>query len=332
MNAENAATAICAMAQLPEFQVTPSITKSLQDLHLASKARLLLAMDKRTSHMNVKIRANDRIAYITYLPQQVKDAGKITDVLEQLRDIKEIICTEAETNILWIQEKFDRDDSSYRDVDMLAKTLDAAVELIEITPSDTLEQLTSIDQETERRTESWRETGIMDDKAEEDSKDSSGISKIYERLIKDGHAGGKRIIKGSQKTLLNAIDRSTRYRLIILDNIFMSKGHEARIRQIREWSNFISDNLKIPVLTLDEIHTKYRFGIRDIIRMMIFAIITAILILLIFQFDEKILSFLSRDSIGWKILAAVAVFIFVPFFAYIYSTVTRLFLKMIKFE
>ena len=154
----------------------------------------------------------------------------------------------------------------------------------------------------------------MDDKTEEDLKDDSGISKIYERLIKDGHAGGKRIIRCSQKTLLNAIDRSLRYRLIILDNIFVSKGHETRIRQIREWSNFISDNLKIPVLTINDIRIKYRFGIKDIIKLTFFVLITAILMVFIFQYDDKILSFLTREGIIWRIIAAVVVFIFVPLF------------------
>jgi cytidylate kinase len=332
MNVENAATAVCAMAQLPEFQVTPSIIKSLQDLHLASRARLLLAMDKRTSHMNIKIRASNSVVYVTYLPQQVREAEMITEVLTQLEGAREIICTEAETNILWIQEAFDPEDDSYNDIISISRTWDAAVELLQITPSDTLEQFTSLEEIKERRTETWRETGIMDDKEEAHREDINGISKIHEKLINDGSAGGKRIIHGSQKTLLNAIDRTIPYRLIILDKIFTSKGHATQTRLLREWSNFIGDNLKIPVLSLAEIRSKYKFGHREFVRMTLSALITALVVFTIFQFDDEILSFLSREGIGWKILAAICIFAFIPFFAHLYSTVTRLFLKMLKFD
>jgi len=332
MNAENAATAVCSMAQLPEFQVTPAIIKSLHDLHLASKARLLLAMDKRTSHMNIKIRVNNNIVYVTYLAQQVKDAEIISEVLTKLKDAKEILCTEAETNILWVQEDFDPEDKSYKDILSLAGTWDAAVELLQISPSDTLEQFAEPTEIKQRGTESWRETGIMDDKVEIDTEESTGISKIYEKLINDGRAGGKRIIHGSQKTLVNAVDRTIPYRLVIIDNIFKSKGHAAQTRLIREWSNFINDNLNIPVLSLEEIRAKYKFGLKEGIQMTIFALLTIIVVFTIFQFDNQLLSFLARKEIGWKILATIFIFAFVPFFAYTYSTVTRLFLKMIKFE
>jgi cytidylate kinase len=332
MNVENAATAVCAMAQLPEFQVTPAITKSLQDLYLSSKAKLLLATDKRTSHMNIKIRVSNSIIYVTYLPQQAKEAMLITDVLAKLKEAKEIICTEAETNILWIQEAFDPHDISYNDVLSLAGNWDAAVELLQMKPTDAPEQFTQVEEKKERGAESWRETGIMDDKDEMVSEDLNGISKIYEKLISDGHAGGKRIIQGSQKTLINAMDRSIPYRLIIIDNMFKSKGHAAQTRLLREWSNFISDNLKIPVLSIGEIRSKYRFGYREFIRMISFALLTALIVFLIFNFAEPILSFLSKKGLGWRILATICVFGFVPFFAYTYSTVTRLFLKMLKFD
>jgi cytidylate kinase len=332
LNVENAATAVCAMAQLPEFQTTPANTKSLQNLYLSSSARLLLAMDKRTSHLNIKVRSTDNVVYVTYLPQQVKDAKLITEVLAELEDAKEIICTEAETNILWIQEAFKPDDSSYKDVLNLACMWDAAVELIQLTPSEVSEQLTSYYEKNEIKTETWQEAGIIDDDVETAETESKGISKIYEKLINDGVAGGKKIVQGSQKTLLNTIDRGIPYRLIILDNIFALKGHATQIRMQREWSNFISDNLKVPVVSLDELRAKYSFGIKEGIQMTLSALIVIIIVYLIFQFNDEILSFLTKEELTWKILASMCVFVFVPVFAYLYSTVTKLFLRIIKFE
>lgn len=332
VNVENAATAVCSLSQLPEFQVTPAITKSIQDLYLASKARLILATDTKTSDMNLKVRAHNGVVYVTYLAQQVKNASIISQVLASLQNAKEIVCTEAETNILWIQESFSPEDGSYEEIINLANTWDAAIELLQIKPGDTIEE-SQINQQLEKRgKETWRETGIMEDTELSDNEALNGMSKVYEKLINDGRAGGKKIIQGSQKTLLNSINRSIPYRLIILDNIFSSKGAAAKTRLMREWSNFINDNIDTPVLSLEEIRSKYRFDRKDAIKMMSFAIVTIVVVWLIFQFDEQILSFLIREGIGWKLLAMAFVFLFVPFFAYTYSTVTKLFFKLIKFE
>jgi hypothetical protein len=100
----------------------------------------------------------------------------------------------------------------------------------------------------------------------------------------------------------------------------------------REWSNFISDNLKVPVVSLDELRAKYSFGIKEGIQMTLSALIVIIIVYLIFQFNDEILSFLTKEELTWKILASMCVFVFVPVFAYLYSTVTKLFLRIIKFE
>ena len=83
---------------------------------------------------------------------------------------------------------------------------------------------------------------------------------------------------------------------------------------------------------LHEIAAKYHFGIKQGIQMFIFAAITAILGSVVFQFDREILSFLSREGFHSRVLATVCILAFVPFFAYSYSTVTRLLLKMIKLD
>ena len=172
----------------------------------------------------------------------------------------------------------------------------------------------------------------MDDKEETGAEDSSGVSKIYEKLINDGRAGGKQIIKGSLKTLINAINRTINYRLIILDNIFVSKGHETQTRMCQEWATFINDNVKIPVLSLSEIRSKYRFSIKEFIQLVFLALLVVVTVFLIFQFDEQILSFLSQKELNRKIIATICVFVFIPFFAYSYSKLIRLILKMIKFD
>ena len=58
MSVENAAAALAAIAQLPDFQLTPASKRSLEDLVLGANARLLLARDERTFRANVKVRSD----------------------------------------------------------------------------------------------------------------------------------------------------------------------------------------------------------------------------------------------------------------------------------
>jgi cytidylate kinase len=332
LNIENAATAVCSMAQLPEFYATPAIVKAIQNLYLASRAQLLLAADKRTRKMNIKIKANDSVLYVIYLAQQIQQAGIITDILAKLKDAKEIICTAAETNILWIQEKFDPEDVSYKEVLSLVTSWDAAVELLQINPTEKVEKFNKDKKIDEMNSGKLHKTSNRDYQRQVESEDFSGITQTYNKLINSGNAGGKRIISGSKSTLVDVIDRRIQYRLIILDHIFVSKRSATQIRLLREWANFLSENLEIPVLSINEIRSKYKFGVREIIRMLLYAVLTTLLILLVFKFEDNIITLFSKGEIEWKIITMIGVFAFVPLFAYVYSTVIRLFFKMMKFE
>lgn len=332
VNVDNAATAICAMAQLPEFQATPASINTLKDLYLAVRARLLLATDRRTANMNIKVRVSDRVIYITYLIQQVKDAAVINEILQSLKDAREIVCTEAQSNILWIQEKFDVNDHSYADVLSLAKKWDAAVELIKLNTESNSELISAPEKNQGVVSETWRQTGIIEDGEEVTSAQLADMSNIYEKLINDGRAGGKRTVTGCRKDLISSIDRSLNYRLIILDNIFLSKGSSIKKRLLQEWTTLINDSLKIPVISLSEIQSKYKFGPKQFIKMILYSVLTALIVFLLFRFNPQIISLVSQPVSKMRIISTICIVLFIPFFAYLYGTATKLFLKMLKLE
>jgi cytidylate kinase len=332
VNVNNAAAAICNMAQLPEFKATPASLHSLKDLYLASRARLLLLSDRRTSSMNIKVKVSGGVIYITYPTQHAESIEIMNEILHDLKDAREIVYTKAQTNILWIQEEFSADDSSYGEILSLANTWDAAVELLKLMPDSEQEVLHSPAEQNSAIPETWRETGIIEEAEESESAVHQDMSKIYEKLIKDGRAGGKRAITGTQKTLLNAIDRTANYKLIVFDNAFLAKGASARKRILQEWSNSLNDALKTPVVNMNELQYKYRFKPRQFVKMFMAAIATALIVFLIFRFENQIMTFLSNSDSKMRIIAAICVVVFVPVFARLYSSVTGLFLKMIKLE
>jgi len=132
--------------------------------------------------------------------------------------------------------------------------------------------------------------------------------------------------------LLSAVDRSAQYRLIILDNIFLTKSLEMRKRSIQEWSNALSELLKAPVVTIKEIQKQYRFGIKRIVQMGLAAILTALILLAVFHYEDSIVTFLVREGTMARIISAACIAVFVPTFAFIYSSVAGLFLRMIGMD
>jgi cytidylate kinase len=332
MNTDNATSAVCRFAELPEFQPTPASVKALKNLYLASKARLELAGDERTDDLNVKVRANQGVVYVTYPFSQADKAQLITEVLKPLKDIKEIVCTQAQTSLVWIQEKFDIDDASYQKVLSLANMWNAAVELIKVSREAPSDAAAVTSEKNNKPKVSWRETGGIDSEEEVTETVPEDISAIYEKLINDGKAVGKQVVPYSERTLLGVLGEQKRYRLIILNNVFLDKGEAARKRLQQEWTNMIFNTTKTPVMTLAELEAQYHFGRRQFTRMLLNAAITALLIFLIFHFDREIISFLSQEGLKWRVISTVCIVLFVPLFAVFYSTVTGLFLKLIKLD
>jgi len=332
VNVNNAASAICGMAQLPEYQATPASVKAIKDLLLSSNARLLLFSDKRTNSFNIRVTANDGIIYITYPIHLADKVELIDEILHNLEGVQEIVYTKAQTNILWIQEKFNADDDSYQRVLSIANTWDAAVELLKLSPSENDAVETPVENKETVSEETWRTTGIIDDGEELTPEKSEDMVKIYEKLIRDGRAGGKKTIACSQKTLINSIDKSANYKLVIFDNAFLSKGAAARKRTQQEWSNFLTEAIKTPVVTMGELQQKYQFKPKQSIQLILNGILTGLILLLIFEYSPQIIEFLSRTGTEMRIISTICILIFVPVFAHIYSTVTGLLLKLIKFE
>jgi hypothetical protein len=109
----------------------------------------------------------------------------------------------------------------------------------------------------------------------------------------------------------------------------------------------LSDRIKAPVVTADELGGQYFFGRRDILRTAVFLLLAGALYYLVFTHEKPVLEFLARS--GWyaeaiedtflsrfdwmaKVVVSLAVFLFVPILAYSYGTVARAFLKLIKME
>jgi cytidylate kinase len=336
MSVENAAAALAAIAQLPDFQVTPASKRSMEELVLAANARVLLARDERTFRADVKVRADRGVVTVTYLPQDAGIAKIIPEVLAPLPGVRELSVTMATTNILWIEEAFEAASETYQQVVEIASKWNAAIELLQFVPQDTegQEELIAADESLllSQRPDFVREcVGGIEEEGEVVCEDK-GFQTTQETLARLGCFGGSRRIVGGATQVVKSIDRTVPYSLIVIGNLFLTKGHSAQMRMTRQLQGYLSDQINAPIVNAEDLKSQYLFGRQDLLKLFGYLGVFSFILFLILTFQEPVLRFLSGVELKTKVLAAVAVFLFVPAMAYLYGNVARSLMKLIRME
>lgn len=335
---ENAATALCAMAALPDFKLSPASVKAIDNLYLGSKAHFALTTDDRTSFADVKVTANDGVVQVTYLPQQAEVAPYVKDVLSKVSGIKEIYTTIAQSNVLFIQEQFTPDLETLSGIIKVAKKWDAAVELMTL-PSDSAalgyadsEQDGYQPEQREKITRKEENGGIEDDSAGVSQSDE-GLLKCLDELRKQGCSGGSSTFYGDTEKLLSTLQRRTNYSMVVIGDIFSGKEKSARTRIKIGMKNLLSDNLNIPVVESSELEQQFKFGIKQSLKLVTTFAVALAVFLAVFTFQAEILTFLSGERYrAMRLLAVLFVVLLTPLFAYNYGSFIRQILKLLRLD
>ncbi len=349
LSVENAASAIVGISQLPDFQMTPASRRAMQDLNLGAKSRLALASDRRTFKASFKVRADAGVVTVTYLPQDSKLAPYIPDILRDVQGVSEVRSTMAMTNILWIQQQYQPQSDTYNKVVEISTKWNAAVELMRLVPEPLSGQeappIESLVETADYGPQHYN--GGIEDDGPELSADDGGVKSTLDQLASISRSGGGRTVYGDPQQIVDSLDRSVPYTLVVIGDVFLSKGHSARVRATRDLRTFLSDRIKAPVVTADELGSQYLFGKRDIISTTVYSALTFAIYYLVFSNQESILAFLAQS--GWyeevaknsflarfdwmpKLVVCLAVVLLVPIVAYSYGRVTSALLKLIKME
>jgi cytidylate kinase len=333
MSMENASEILQSMAALPGFQPTAASLKAMADHHLTARAKLRLADDERTRKAELGVKADSGVVTVTYMPQQEDIAGDIPKVLQDIEHCREVRCTMAETNILWIQEAFNPESENFEEINRLAQRWGAAVELLRLAPQEAAQVFSVEATPHEKKPAAEIYTGGVEDDDPPLAVDDAGLSRTLEELVARGRSGGGYTVYGSQDQILETVKGNDKSALVVIGDIFLSKGHETRQRQTRELALAVRERLKTPVITADELQARFLFGKRQAVKLLTFAILVAFTYTLVFSFQRPILNFMGgeiHNNMKW--LTSVGVFLLVPFIAYIYSTVTGLLLKLIGID
>jgi len=338
MGLSNAAGILCATAELPDFQATPASLKLLNDLNLSAQAKVRLALDERTLQADLQVHADNGVVTVTYPPEQDQASRYIPQVLAELPGCREIQCTMAETNILWVQERFEPGSENFGQIIRLAQRWGAAVELMRlIPPGEIPEGMENLDSESDygfgRRDCALPTDGGVQDDDPQTVTDDGGLGRTEEELVDLGRFGGRHTVCGGYDQILERVQGSGRYTLVVIGDMFMSKGHSARTRQTRELALSIRDRLKAPVITADELKSQLLFGKRQAATLLGYLACIVLIYVLVFTNQKPVMDFLGGPlHENFKIVAAVAVTLFSPLLAYVYGTVSGLTLKIINVD
>jgi hypothetical protein len=156
------------------------------------------------------------------------------------------------------------------------------------------------------------------------------LSRCLDELRRHGCSGGSSAFCGDAKALLTRVGR-TNYSMIVLGEMFTDKTEATRIRLRDELKNFLSDNTEIPVVDTNELKEQFRFGPKQIIRLVFALAVAVALFVALFTHQDQVTSFLAAEEyhhLRW--LAVVLVVVVVPVFALSFGTFTRELLKLFR--
>ncbi len=335
MGLANAADILDGMKNLPEFQPTQASKRLLKDTLLSSRAKLRLAMDERTAQADLQIQADNGALTVNYPPQQEGVRAHIPVILEDLEGCREIRCTMAETSILWVQERFEPESDNFRQIIQLAQRWGAAVEMLRLIPPGELPDeaiLSGNDNFASPVCTMDVDGGVEEDDPDRPG-DDGGLDRTQAALVALGRSGGRRSVRGGYERILETARGDRRYALVVIGNMFLSKGQSTRTRCTRELAMSIRDRLKAPVITEDELKTRFLFGKRQAFSLVGLLAVVFVVYGAVFTHQDAVLAFLSgplHQRLKW--LSPLVLVGFVPLLAFIYGEVAGLALKIINID
>ncbi len=331
----NAATALCGIATLPEFQETPASRLVLDNLLLAAQVRLALAGDERTASGHFQVTSNKGSVLVTYQPRDLPLADHVLDVVVAVEGVREVHATMASSHVLWIEERYDPNSDACKKVLELAQDWNAAVDLMQVVSDDKASGPIQPDAPKPRLAgASAYDGGIEDDDEETAAPDSDdgGLDRTYNLLLRSGVAGGTRLSCVKANKVDDCVNPQVKYFLVVVGDVFLDKDPHTRTRLKRDLAANIYEELKSPVVNVDELKKASRYGVGQVLRLVPYLALTVAALFLAFTHQQQLLDFITGDNTKGKVMAAVGVAIATPLFAFTYGTFTHNVLKMLKIE
>ena len=337
MSVENAAAALCTVCELPDFQTTPAARKAMDNLLLSSRVRVALAEHQDTYNGQYTVRTSNGAVSVMYSPHQAHTADKVMSIVNAVQGVESVTCTQAQTSLLWVQEKYDPETDAFREIVSLANKWDAAVELLQYRAVDAdggSEQAVTFDSTEQVAARAEQDHGGIEDDTpgETEPGGNGGLRTTLTELARIGRSGGGRAVRAAPHSVPDFVNPSVGYTLAVIGDVFLDKGQAARTRMSRDLASMLHGHLRVPVVTINELKHRFLFSSKNLVNLIIFAAITFIIYAAVFTNQEAVLSFLHGPDMKARIPGMICIFLGVPIIAYMYGTVAGLVLKLLRIE
>ncbi len=338
-----ATTTLCGFVQLPEFQTTPATDNVLDNLLLAARVRIALARDERTWAASFSVRSDAGHVTISYLPHDMAVGVRAPDVVEKLSGVKDLTCSVASSNILWVQERFEAAGPTFDAVVKAAHHWHSAVELMKVIPvtagSSAVEAVARDLNEKAGKPAPLFTARQVDGGIEADLQSPPGgaevdrdLRRMFGELNSRGIAGSASRLPADMKRIRSAVNRSTPYSLVVVDEVFMDQAPATRTRRTRELVGRLGEVIQAPVVSAEDLGQLLQTSRSVYLRMAALALVVVGVMLLVFNYQKEVLEFFAPASAAAKIVASVVLLLVVPVFAVIYGTLTTSVLKLFHVE
>jgi len=337
-----ATTSMCGFAQLPEFQATPATDKTLENLLLAARVRIALARDERTWSASFSVRANSGRVTISYLPSDMAVGARAPEVVEEVSGVTGVVSSVSSSNILWVQEHFRAEGPTFEAVVKAANSWQSSIELMKLVPAAAAASPETAGSEASAAvvkaeplyTTVQVDGGIEADVSEpsDESEEEREIRTMFGELNARGIAGSTSRLSADMRRIRAAVDRSTPYSLVVVDEVFLDQTPPARIRKTRELVGRLGDVIAAPVVSAEDFLQMVHTSRADTAKIAALALTVVAVVAVVFGNQRAVLEFFAPASAVAKALAAAALLLIVPLFAVLYGTLTTTVLKKFHLE
>jgi hypothetical protein len=265
------------------------------------------------------------------------------DVVEKLSGVKDLTCSVASSNILWVQERFEAAGPTFDAVVKAAHHWHSAVELMKVIPvtagSSAVEAVARDLNEKASKPAPLFTARQVDGGIEADLQSPPGgaevdrdLRRMFGELNSRGIAGSASRLPADMKRIRSAVNRSTPYSLVVVDEVFMDQAPATRTRRTRELVGRLGEVIQAPVVSAEDLGQLLQTSRSVYLRMAALALVVVGVMLLVFNYQKEVLEFFAPTSAAAKIVASVVLLLVVPVFAVIYGTLTTSVLKLFHVE